>query len=133
PWLARAKQGVVTRRIVHGEGRGSVIVPVVSLEGPRGTFVLEGSTATIEAEERRLFITAVIVALAALAFGVLVAWIVSRSFVRRLRAIGTVATSADLAATVHDTRRDEIGVLASAFNKMLAQLRDDRGRLVEAV
>jgi signal transduction histidine kinase len=133
PWIDRAKHGVVTRRIVHGDDRGSVIVPVVSLEGPRGTFVLEISTRTLQAEERRLFITAVVVALAALAFGVLVAWIVSRSFVRRLRAIGTVATSADLGATVRDNRRDEIGVLAGAFNNMLAQLRDDRGRLVEAV
>ncbi|MEP6864082.1 MAG: ATP-binding protein [Deltaproteobacteria bacterium] len=133
PWIDRAKHGVVARRLVHGEGRDSVIVPIVSLEGPHGTFVLEASTRTLEAEERRLFITAVVVSLAALAFGVLVAWIVSRSFVRRLRAIGTVVLSADLGATVRDNRRDEIGVLARGFNKMLGQLRDDRGRLVEAV
>ena len=133
PWIDRAKHGVVARRLVHGEGRVSAIEPVVTLEGPRGTFVLEASTAPIDTQQRRLFITAVVVALAALAFGVLVAWIVSRSFVRRLRAIGAVATSADLAATVRDNRRDEIGVLARAFNKMLAQLRDDRSRLVEVV
>jgi len=133
PWIERAKLGVVARRIVHGEGRGSVIVPVVSLEGPRGTFVLEQSTQTLEAEQRRLFVISIVVALAALAFGILVAWVVSRSIVRRLRAIGTVATNADLGATVSDNRRDEIGVLAGAFNNMLAQLRDDRGRLVEAV
>jgi signal transduction histidine kinase len=132
-WIDRAKRGVVARRIVHGDGRDTVIEPVVSLEGPRGTLVLEASTRSIDAEQRRLFITAAMVALAALAFGVLVAWIVSRSFVRRLRAIGTVVLSADLGATVRDNRRDEIGVLARGFNKMLAQLRDDRGRLVEAV
>jgi signal transduction histidine kinase len=133
PWIDRAKLGVVARRIVHGEGRDSVIEPVVSPEGPRGTFVLEISTQSIDVEERRLFLTSLLVAFAALAFGVLVAWSVSRSFVRRLRAIGTVATSADLAATVADSRRDEIGVLARAFNKMLGQLREDRARLVDAV
>ena len=132
-WIDRAKQGVVASRIVHGDGRDTIIEPVVSLEGPRGTFVLEATTKTLDHEQRRLFMTSIGVAAAALAFGVLVAWIVSRSFVRRLRAIGTVATSADLAATVHDHRRDEIGVLARAFNKMLAQLREDRKRLVDVV
>jgi signal transduction histidine kinase len=133
PWIDRAKQGVVTRRIVHGGGRESVIVPVVSLEGPRGTYVLEASTKSMDEEKGRLFITSIVVAFAALGFGVLVAWSVSRSFVRRLRAIGAVVLSADLGARVSDNRRDEIGVLARGFNKMLGQLRDDRGRLVEAV
>ncbi|HEY6035265.1 MAG TPA: HAMP domain-containing protein, partial [Kofleriaceae bacterium] len=133
PWIDRAKLGVVGLRIVHGDGRAVAIEPVISPEGPRGTYVLEASTRAYDEENRRLFIMSLTVAGAALAFGVVVAWIVSRSFVRRLRAIGTVATSADLAATVHDHRRDEIGVLARAFNKMLAQLREDRARLVDVV
>lgn len=133
PWIDRAKQGVVARRIIHGADRYSIIVPVISAEGPRGTFVLEASTAGYDAESRRLFIASIVVSGVALGFGILVAWIVSRSLVRRLRAIGTVATSADLAATVQDNRSDEIGVLARAFNKMLAQLRADRSRLVDVV
>ncbi|MEO8550021.1 MAG: ATP-binding protein [Kofleriaceae bacterium] len=133
PWIDRAKVGVVAKRLVHGDGRSSVIVPVISREGPRGTFVLEISTQTRFTEERRLVASSVGAALVALLFGVLAAWLIARSIARRLRAIATAATTADIHATVVDSGTDEIGVLATAFNDMFSRLRDDRARLTDAV
>jgi len=133
PWIDRARVGVVAKRLVHGDGRSSVIIPVVSREGPRGTFILEISTQARFTEERRLVASSVGAALVALVFGVLAAWLIARSIARRLGAIATVATTADIHATVTDSGTDEIGVLASAFNDMFARLRDDRARLTETV
>ncbi len=135
PWIGRAKRGVIAKRIVHQDGRSAVVAPVVSLEGPRGTLVIELGTETRFVQYRRLIGTSVLAALIALAVGVLAAWLVARSLTRRLAAIGRVALAAttDHDIVVDDEGNDEIGVLAIAFNEMLAQLRGDRVQLTAHV
>jgi signal transduction histidine kinase len=127
-WIDRARHGVMSRKVFDERGRVAVVAPVVSLEGPRGTLVVELATARLHAEETAILITAVVVGIAALGFGVLAAWLIARSLVRRLRAINVVATAvakgdrADTRVVVDS--QDEIGVLAVAFNQMLGELRD---------
>ncbi|CAN5241626.1 hypothetical protein BH11MYX1_BH11MYX1_53290 [soil metagenome] len=130
-WIERARKGVVTLQVVHTAERTSVVVPVVSLEGPRGTFVLEISSARRLAQAHRLVRNSILVGLGSLAFGVFVAWLIARSLASRLAAMAKVATIAtsDLRVTVDDRGNDEIGMLAIAFNQMLGQLRADRARL----
>jgi two-component system chemotaxis sensor kinase CheA len=105
----------------------AVIAPVVSLEGPRGTLVLEISTARLAAGRRQVTLAAVAVGGAALLFGVLAGWWIARSLARRLRAIAGVATAVaagDLdQQPVSDGSGDEIGTLAFAFNAMLARIK----------
>jgi signal transduction histidine kinase len=135
PWVGQAQDGTFVERLVHTHERTVSIVPVVSMEGPRGTLVIEISTARRRAMVRESLKTTTLFALAALAFGVFAAWVIVRSLARRLRAIGDVATAAatDLAVAVVDTGNDEISIFADAFNEMLGQLRADRARLTETV
>jgi signal transduction histidine kinase len=132
-WVERARQGVVERRVFASEERVAVVVPVVSLEGPRGVLVIELSMGRVLATQSATLVTAFAIGIGALFFGVVAAWLIARSFVRRLRAIGSVAGS--VAAGTDDRKEvavdsaDEIGVLADAFNRMLAQLRTEQGRL----
>ena len=136
-WVEQAKRGVVDRRVLHVHGRVAVVSPVAALEGPRGTLVIELDTARIHADQARVTRTAIGVGIAVLAFGTLVAWSIARSLVRRLRAIGTVATAVTSGsgpdAMVEVDSRDEIGVLAVAFNTMLVELRDTQRSLEERV
>jgi len=101
--------------------------PVVSLEGPRGALVLELSTRRVAVARARLVWIAVVTGGAALVLAVVLAWLIARGVALRLRAIGSVASavaSGDLSQQpVDDTRRDEIGALAAAFNAMLTQLK----------
>jgi two-component system chemotaxis sensor kinase CheA len=107
--------------------RIGIAVPIVSLEGPRGTLVVELSTRRLfEARSRVLRQAGVACLLAALA-GSLGAFLIARSLARRIGAIATVAdavAAGDLSQNpVPDGgARDEIGVLAGAFNAMLSQL-----------
>jgi signal transduction histidine kinase len=135
PWIEQARHGTFAERLVHAADRSVAIVPVISLEGPRGALVLEISAERRLTLERRSLETTIVFALTALAFGVLAAWLIARRLARRLRAIGSVATAAtrDLAVTVVDTGNDEISMFADAFNEMLGQLRADRARLTETV
>lgn len=108
--------------------RIGIASPVVSLEGPRGTLVVELSTRRLfEARSRVLRQAGVACLLAALA-GSLGAFLIARSLARRIGAIATVAdavAAGDLSQNpVPDGgARDEIGVLAGAFNAMLSQLK----------
>jgi len=103
------------------------ITPVTSLEGPRGTLVLELATSRIAAARRTLTLTAVATGGFALIVSILVVWLIVRGVARRLRAIANVATAVaggDLSQQpVDDARRDEIGIMASAFNAMLTQIK----------
>lgn len=107
--------------------RIGVAVPVVSLEGPRGTLVLELSTERLTASRSAVLRRAAIAGLLAAAVGALGAFLIARSIARRLGAIVTVANSVaagDLAQqpVADDRTRDEIGEMGSAFNAMLRQL-----------
>jgi signal transduction histidine kinase len=136
-WVASARHGVSKRRVVRQGDRVAVVTPVVSLEGPRGTLVIELSTEDVDARQRTVIWAAIALGLAALAFGVIFAELIARSLTRRLRAIDDVATAVAAGSTevreVVVDGRDEIGSLALAFNSMLAQLRSDQQRLQATV
>ena len=134
-WVQSARRGVLSQKLVHLDGRTSVVMPVTSLEGPRGTLVIEISSARRVAQGQMLVRNSILVALVALAFGVLVAFWIARSLASRLGAMAKVATIAtsDLRVTVEDKGNDEIGMLATAFNEMLSQLRADRASLQRTV
>ncbi len=134
-WVQSARRGVLSQKLVHLDGRTSVVMPVISLEGPRGTLVIEISSAQRVAQGQALVRNSILVALGALAFGVLVAFWIARSLASRLGAMAKVATIAtsDLRVTVEDKGNDEISMLATAFNEMLSQLRADRASLQRTV
>jgi two-component system, chemotaxis family, sensor kinase CheA len=107
--------------------RIGVAVPVVSLEGPRGTLVVELSTQRLAASRSAVLRRAAIAGLLAAAVGALGAFMIARSIARRLGAIVTVANAVaagDLAQqpVADDRSRDEIGEMGRAFNAMLRQL-----------
>ncbi|HEY0253107.1 MAG TPA: ATP-binding protein, partial [Kofleriaceae bacterium] len=131
PWIDNAKYGVIEKRLVHTDARCIVVVPVLSLEGPRGTLVIEISTIHQKIAERRLVRSMALFGGFALLFGVVAAVLIARSLASRLRKIGDVATAAthDASVTVTNAGADEIGVLADAFNEMLQQLRSKEASL----
>jgi two-component system, chemotaxis family, sensor kinase CheA len=109
--------------------RVRVVSPVVSLEGPRGTLVVELSRRGLLDQQRRVRSDAVLVGLAALLLGGVGASLIAISFRRRLRAISRVAEAVaagnlEQPPLVDAERPDEIGVVAVAFNAMLAHIRE---------
>ena len=135
-WVERAHDGVVTKQVFRVADRVAVVAPVESLEGPRGTLVIELSNRRMRSYQTTLTLTALAVGAAALAFGGVASYLIARSFVRRLRAIVDVASTAAHDATqrmVMVDSNDEIGVLGAAFNDMLTRLRADRSRLHQTV
>jgi two-component system chemotaxis sensor kinase CheA len=125
-WVSAAKGGVLEQRVLDLGDRIGVVAPVVSAEGPRGTLVIEFSTRELLANNQRLMRTALIVALASLVFGALLAFAIARSFGKRLELIASVATAVtagDLAhAPVKVAGTDEIALLGHAFNAMLGHI-----------
>ncbi len=125
-WAPRAIRATSARLFAAGD-RVAAVVPVVSLEGPRGTLVLELSTERLTAQSDQVTRLAAIAGASALLLGAIAAWFIARRLARRLRAIATTArkvAEGDLGQQpVNDDNRDEIGVLATAFNMMLARLR----------
>jgi two-component system chemotaxis sensor kinase CheA len=134
-WASPSLPAGATVDVRVSDDRIAVIAPVISLEGPRGTLVLELSTARLAAGRRQVTIAAVAVGGAALLFGVLAGWWIARSLARRLRAIARVATAVaagDLdQQPVVDGSGDEIGTLAFAFNAMLARIKGLIGSIEE--
>src|SRR5688572_20553345 len=134
-WTRDARAGVADKRVFHIGDRAIVAAPIVSLEGPRGVLVIEVSMRRVLADQKALLWIAIAIGAASLVVGVIAAWLIARSFVRRLRAIADVATevsSASDAATHREVAvdsEDEIGSLAHAFNHMLEQLRTEQSRL----
>ena len=113
-----------------------VVTPVVSLEGPRGSLVVELSRerlARARKEDRR---QTAAVCLLALIVGATGAFWIARSLAQRLKAMARVAHEiaggALDRASVGDTGRDEIGALAQAFNAMLVQLKASIAKAEEA-
>lgn len=125
-WVEKAKGGVTEQRVLDLGERIGVVSPVVSLEGPKGTLVIELSTRDLVANNQRMMRTAWTVAALALALAAVLAFFIARSLGRRLAQISSVAeavTVGDLAhAPVKVEGRDEISVLAHAFNAMLAHI-----------
>ncbi len=118
--------GAAAPRVIHLKDRIAVVSPVVSLEGPTGTLVIEVSTSRMRVGIQRVISTAAAGGAAALIFGIAAAFLIARSLARRLRAIASVATAVASGGTqtvsVNDSSSDEIGSLASAFNRMVEQL-----------
>lgn len=122
----RAKNVTAQTLIAHAD-RIVVAAPVVSLEGPRGTLVVELSTRRLvesaAAAERRAGLAFVLAAV----LGAAGALTIARSLSRRLEAIASSANAVaggDLnVKPVDDQRADEIGVMVTAFNSMLRQIR----------
>jgi methyl-accepting chemotaxis protein len=118
---------LVTRAVVQNrEDAVRVTAPVVSLEGPKGTLVIELSKKTILAEAAGVRRTALLSGLVAIVLGMVAAWLVGSSFGRRLQLIARGATAVaggDLGAPpLRVQQQDEIGELAHAFNGMLKNL-----------
>jgi two-component system, chemotaxis family, sensor kinase CheA len=107
--------------------RVAAVVPVVSLEGPRGTLVLELSTERLRIGRADVIGQALIGGALALLVGALGAYWIARSLGNRLKAIagvaGAVAQGRLDEPGLDDDGSDEIGSLAGAFNTMLLQLR----------
>src|SRR5262245_33760308 len=130
-WVQRAGAGVAQQRMFASGDRVATVVPVVSLEGPRGTLVIERTTRELRAHERTVIWTAVAIGAAALLFGVLASYWIARSLVRRLRAINdaarTVAAGGD--GRVEVAGNDELGELATSFNHMVRRINRTKAKL----
>ncbi|MBL0213818.1 MAG: HAMP domain-containing protein [Myxococcales bacterium] len=142
-WVAQAAAGVTAVRMVSFADRHAVVTPVVSLEGPRGTLVIEVSMDRITAHDRAITRTAIAAGAIALLVGCIVVWLITRPMLRRLRRMAEVAGSVGLDAegntvlpeelAVEVDSKDELGSLGKAFNHMVTQLRAEQTRLREAV
>lgn len=106
----------------------TVIEPIVSLEGPRGTLVIRVSTARIATARSQIIRSTAVAGSLAVGLGILAAWLIARSLAKRLKSIGAAASrvaAGDLAdVTFHDFRADEIGTLAANFAMMVQQIRE---------
>lgn len=126
--LMSKKTGVTVPEVVRLDDRIAVVSPVVSLEGPRGTLILELSVRRLLAESREVQRKVMFAGLAALILGALGASWIARSLSHRLRAVASVAEAVaggDLDQKPADvgSSGDEIGTMAAAFNTMLDQIR----------
>jgi signal transduction histidine kinase len=134
-WVAQAAAGVISERNVSRGDRYAVVTPVQSLEGPRGTLVIEMSTDRITAHGRAVTRTAITAGAIALVMGILAVWLITRPMLRRLRRMSEVAKSvgSDAHVQVEIETDDELGALGTAFNAMVEQLRAEQHRLREAI
>jgi len=122
-----ARHGVRDMRVFQLAESVLVVAPVNALEGARGTLAIELSTQALAASRSRVQRTALAVGLGALLAGALAAFLIARSFARRLRALAAVAAAVaggDLEQRVpSDGSSDEIGVLGFGLKAMLERLR----------
>ena len=123
----RAKSGVTERRVYSLGDRVLAVVPVVSLEGPKGSLALELSKRNLLADRSQVVTSSLLLGSVAFAIGVALALWIAHSFARRLRAIDRVASlvaAGDLEqSAVQDEARDEIGSLSRSFGVMLEQIK----------
>lgn len=132
--LARAsRRGFGDTRTFSLPGRILVTIPVRSLEGPRGTLLMELTTAPAIAARAQLIRAAMAIGGGALLVGILLAWGIARSLARRVEDIAHAASEVakgDLERTLNlGGPRDEIGVLSYAFDAMVRQLRELIGHI----
>jgi two-component system, chemotaxis family, sensor kinase CheA len=123
----RAKSGVSERNVFDLADRVLAVVPVVSLEGPRGSLALELSKQNLLEDRGKVLQRSLLLGSGALVVGVALALFIAQSFARRLRAIDRVASlvaAGDLGqSAVKDEARDEIGSLSRSFGIMLEQIK----------
>lgn len=122
-----ARRGLGERQVFALPGRVLAVAPVASLEGPKGTVVLELSTRAASLARNRLVMVALAAGASALLAATALVWLIARSLAQRVERIAHVATTVargDLSQSI-DTHgpSDEIGVLSHGFNAMLDQLR----------
>jgi signal transduction histidine kinase len=124
--IVRANAG--RRGAVTSDGSIIAIGKIVSPEGPRGSVAVELSTARASANQRTVTWIGITVGGVAVLVGVVSAWLIARSLVRRLRKLSTAAakvSNGELdSADVGDDSRDELGTLSRAFDRMVVQLRE---------
>lgn len=128
-----ARRGFGEARTFALPGRMLMTVPVQSLEGPRGTLVMELTTRPANAARAHLIRVAMTIGGGALLLGILLAWGIARSLARRVEDIAHAASEVakgDLERTLAlNGPRDEIGVLAHAFDAMVRHLRELIGHI----
>ena len=114
-------------RLEVQRGRLRVVAPVVSAEGPRGTFVLELDKTRFEGEIRALRLGAGAIGGGGLLLGCFAALLIGRAFSRRIdevrRATAAVAIGDLGQPRIAVGAHDEIGQLAMASNAMVESLR----------
>jgi HAMP domain-containing protein/HPt (histidine-containing phosphotransfer) domain-containing protein len=119
--------GVQTSRVFELPDRFLAVAPVQSLEGPRGTLILEFSKATLIQSRHEVQRAALFAAGGALCVGVCLAWLIAHSLTRRLRTMASVAERVAAGDLTHveppDVRADEIGSLSRSFAAMLIQIK----------
>src|SRR5262245_5243246 len=79
------------RGVVSSDGSIIALAPIVSLEGPRGTVAVELSTARASASQRTVTWIAIAVGGVTVAIGIIAAWLIARSLVKRLHRLSTAA------------------------------------------
>jgi two-component system chemotaxis sensor kinase CheA len=128
--LAHAARGGLRgeRRTFYLPGRVLAIAPVKSLEGPKGTVVLELSMRSVLEARDALVRAAFLVGALAVGLGALAAWLIARSLSHRVEVIAGAASAmaqGDLSQVVDVSGpNDEIGVLGHGFNAMSKKLRE---------
>jgi two-component system, chemotaxis family, sensor kinase CheA len=121
------RRGVQTSRVFELPDRFLAVAPIQSLEGPRGTLILEYSKATLIQSRHEVQRAALLAAGGALCVGVCLAWLIAHSLTRRLRTMAMIAervAGGDLTQVEPpDPRADEIGSLSRSFTAMLTQIK----------
>ncbi|KAF1048001.1 MAG: Methyl-accepting chemotaxis protein II [Herbaspirillum frisingense] len=88
---------------------------------------IDDASSNIEQLARQSRILLLVLEAAALVFGVLCAWLLTRGIVRPLKqavALSRRVAEGDLTAQIHTSSRDEVGQLLNALQDMNARLRD---------
>ncbi len=142
-WVAKAAVGVTAVRLVSFADRRAVVAPVVSLEGPRGTLVIEVSMDQIAAHDRAITRTAIAAGAIALLVGFFAVWLITLPLLRRLHRMAEVAGSVRTdddgnmvlpdGMVVETDANDELGTLGKAFDNMLMQVHAEQSRLRDAL
>jgi HAMP domain-containing protein/HPt (histidine-containing phosphotransfer) domain-containing protein len=121
------RRGVQTSRVFELRDRFLAVAPVQSLEGPRGTLILEYGKATLIQSRHEVQRAALLAAGGALCVGVCLAWWIAHSLTRRLRSMAAIAERVAGGDLTHvelpDGRADEIGSLSRSFAAMLTQIK----------
>lgn len=111
---------------IRADGTIAIVMPIRSLEGPRGSIAIAISTSSLASERSRIIGITVVVAIVAALFAFAIAFPISRSMSKRIQAVAryaTVIASGDLETKPIDERgRDEVAQTANAVNTMVAQL-----------
>ncbi|TAL46186.1 MAG: HAMP domain-containing protein, partial [Chitinophagaceae bacterium] len=102
-----------------------VVATVQSIANTQWLVLVEFSQQTVLEAANRFLRWIIIVGAVIIAIAIFVAWVMSRNITRPLNRLTTAASAfagGDYSAIVEETRRDEIGKLARAFNAMTVQV-----------